>query len=224
VADATDPGRIPGPIIVPGVIRVRFQWGLPDGRVVSNVLHATVGGGFTPTLAIANAILAALIGDATWTALKPYFHTGTTLSAIGLLDLRTANNVEVLSNGSVGTGTGAGLPLAPQSAAVITLRTAQGGAGFRGRVYIPGWSSAAITAAQAFLGAAQTALVAWAQIWPTVLTTESMTLCLAHPARAGYTGETGTVHAARAAGSVAVTALVSRLAVFSTQRRRAGKT
>lgn len=220
-----DPGRIGGPVIVPNCVACKIIWTLPDTRVAVNVLHGIVAGGFAPTVALANAIQAALTTGAEWTALRPFLHTATFLTAVELLDIRAPNLAPVRSTNAAVAGTGAGVPMAPQTALVVTLRTALAGIANRGRAYVPGFSSAAQQANQTASAAAVAALQAWSNnIWFAALTASGLALCLAHPARAAYVGATGTQHVARAAGTVPVTSAIVRNGIWDTQRRRAGRT
>jgi hypothetical protein len=220
-----DPGHIGGAIVIPNCMAVKLQWNLTGGKFGFNIMHASVGGGFVPTIAIADAILTALTTGAQWTALAPYLYTGTTLRKVHILDLRTANNVAVLSAGAGAAGTGTGLPLATQTSLVVTERTAKAGPGFRGRMYIPGWSSSAQDTTSLALAAAATALGNWATTIIAALSAQAMTLAIGQTARAEYTGAaSGTFHPARPAGTVPVTQLIVRNSAWDTQRKRAGRT
>jgi hypothetical protein len=211
-------------VVIPTCIMVRLNWVLPNGRQAVNVLHGSVAGGFTPTVAIANSILTAITAGGLWTALNAFLGTGTGLASVTLLDMRTPSNAPIDSTTGGGAGADAGTPLPPQTALVVTERTARAGPGFRGRFYVPGWTDAASTSTGEAVAGAVSALAAWSANFPAVFTAEAMTLGLAQPARAGYTGTTGTVHAARAAHIEPVTSLSVRNGIFDTQRRRAGRT
>lgn len=218
-----DPGNIGGPVIIPNCVAVRFAWLLPDTRLAFNVLHASVLSAFVPTPAIAQAVFSALITSASWTTLATFLHTGTAFGSLDILDLRTAGNARVLCTGAGASGTSATLPLAPQTALVVTERTAFAGTQYRGRAYIPGWASFAATAGQVASAAAVAALQAWANTWLGAFSASGLTLAIGHKARQAYTGQTGTLHAARAAGTTPVTALSVRNGIWDSQRRRAGK-
>lgn len=220
---SADPGHIAGPVVIPTCIQVRLNWATPNGRGAFNVLHASVAGGFTPTQAVANGILAALNTSGNWATLAGFLSTSTLLEGVTLLDMRTPNNAPVDSNGTAFAGTSAALPLAPATALVVTERTAKAGPGFRGRFYVPGWTDDAMAVGAIADPAAVTALGAWANDIFAAFTAEAMTLGLAQPARAAYTGSGGTAHAARSAHVEPITTLSVRNNIWDTQRRRGGR-
>lgn len=216
-----DLGRIPGPIVIPNAIEVDLLWNLASGKQVRNVLHGQVAGGFNATAAVAQAIYAAIIASAAWTAYKPFINANCSFAGVQLRDLRTANMPFVASTGGATVGTGVATALPPGVALVISERTAQAGRGFRGRVYLPGLDSSAVTAATgAASAAANTAAVNFVTAVQTALTASAITLSIANPARQAYTGRTGRALAARAAGIINVTSLVARLTALTSQRRR----
>lgn len=216
-----DPGRIPGPIVVPNAIEVDLLWNIVPTKTVKNVLHGQVSAGFTATAAVAQAIYAAIIASAAWTAYKANVNAGAALAGVALRDLRSAGLPLVQSTGAATAGTGTGVALPPGTAAVITLRTANAGRNFRGRIYLPGldstdmnlntgnFTAAFQTNAQNFITAVQAALTA-----------SSITHSILNPARQGYTGRKGAVKAARPAAVVNVTSVLLRSLTPMSQRRR----
>lgn len=216
-----DLGRIPGPIVIPNAIEVDLLWNLASGKQVKNVLHGQVAGGFNATAAIAQAIYAAIIASASWTAYKPFINSNCSFAGVQLRDLRTANMPFVSSTGAVTPGTGAASALPPGVALVISERTAQAGRGFRGRIYLPGLDSVALTAATgAASAAANTAAVNFVTAVQTALTASAITLSISNPARQAYVGKNLRAIPARAAGIINVTSLVARLTALTSQRRR----
>lgn len=218
-----DPGHIAGPVVIPNCIQVRLEWLTAIGRAAFNVLHASVGGGFNPTVTIANAILSGMGTGGNWLALAAFLDDAAALTGVSLLDLRTPSNALVTSTGAAKPGLSTALPMAPGTALVVTERTAKAGPGFRGRIYIPCWTQDAQTQPATVETAAVTALSTWANDLISVLAGQSMTLALAQPARAGYTGSTGAVHPARAAATQPITQMVVRNAFWDSQRRRGGR-
>jgi hypothetical protein len=202
---------------------VRLEWLTAIGRQAFNVLHASVGGGFAPTTAIANAIHAGLATGGDWLALAAFLDDDATFTGVSLLDMRTANNSFVTSTSGGSPGLSSASPMSPATAIVVTERTARAGPGFRGRFYVPGWTEDAQTQAATVDPAAITALATWAGDVISTLAGQGMTLAIAQPARAAYTGSTGAVHAARAATTVTVTQCIVRNAFWDTQRRRGGR-
>lgn len=216
-----DAGRIPGPIIIPNGIEVDLVWNIEPSKQVKNVLHGTVAGGFTPTAPIAQAVYAAIIASAAWTAYKVYVNAGCSLQGVNLRDLRSANNPLISSTGAATAGTGAGLALPAGVSAVVKLSTAGAGRANRGRVYLPGLDSGVMnTNTGQFLAAFQTAANNFVAAVQTALAGQGITLALANPARQQYTGRKGAVHTARNAAMVTVTSMAMRNLQPYSQRRR----
>jgi hypothetical protein len=209
--------------VVPNCVQVRLNWTLPNGKIVRNVLHGRVAGGFTATAVIAEAVRAAIIASASWTAYKVYVNAASSLTSVDLRDMRTLNQALQQSTGGATAGTGAAVSLPPATALCVTLRTALAGQANRGRVYLPGIDSAAdVSATGAILAAANTAATNFVTAVQTAMTASGLTMCIQQPPRIAYTGaKTGTLHPARAAATVDVTSISTRSTTFRSQRRRA---
>lgn len=222
---AKDPGRIPGAQTAPSTLQVRLAWTLPNTKTVFNVLHGSVGAGFTPTSTIAQAVYAAVIASAGWTSWKANINSGVSLAFIDLRDMRTVNNALAASTGAATPGTGAGTALPPGDALVVTLRTAAAGKSNRGRVYLPGLDSTALAAGGVAAAGTVTNAKAFIDAVSTALTGQSITLAIPQFARQQYTGaKTNTVHLARpAVAPVIVTTTQCRNNIIDHQRRRAGR-
>ena len=218
----TDAGRIKGAYTLPNGIEVDLLWNLANGKTnMKCVTGGIVAGGFVATSAIAQAVFASITGSAAWTAYAAYVHTTASFAGVQLRDLRSLNNPYVKSTGAAVAGTGAASALSSSLAIPINLPTAMAGRGFRGRVYLPGLDSAAeIAGTGLILAAAVTAAVNFMIQVQTSLNASGITLALKQPARQQFTGVTGAVHPARAAGMTAITTPQSRTAYFATQRRR----
>jgi hypothetical protein len=219
----SDPGRIAGPVVIPNCVQVRLFWTLPNGKTVYNVLHGTVAGGFSATAAVAEAIFTAIKAAGGWTAFKANVNSGVSLAGVDLRDLRTANQPIVASSTAASAGTGAGTALPPGDALTVTLRTANAGRSFRGRVYLPGFDSTAMAAGGVAAAGTVTNAAGFVTAVQTALTASSIALAIAQPARNAYTSPKGTFHAARAAAAAVVTSIVCRNNIFDHQRRRAGR-
>jgi hypothetical protein len=218
-----DLGRIPGPIVIPNAIQVRLIWSLPSGKIVYNVLHGSVAGGFSATTAVADAVFTALKANAGWTSWRARVSTTVSLTGVDLRDLRTINMPIVASTTAASAGTGATGAIPPGDALVVTLRTALVGRGARGRVYLPGLDFSALAAGGVAAAGTVTDSAAFVTGVQTVLTASAITLAIANPARADYTGSTGAHHVARAAAILPVTSIVTRNTIIDHQRRRAGR-
>src|SRR6266496_6153694 len=103
---AKDPGRSPGAFIVPNCVEVRINWTLPNGKIVHNVLHGRVAGGFLPTAAMAETIRAAIVASASWTAYKVYVNGASAFASLDLRDMSQLNQPIVPSNTTPAAGTG----------------------------------------------------------------------------------------------------------------------
>jgi hypothetical protein len=217
----SDPGEIGGPVVIPQCAQIGLVWTLTDGHVAHNVMYGRYSGAYAGTQTQANAILSALIAGGTWTALAAYMSNTGSLTAVTLRNVAVPNQAVVQSNNAGSAGSSASIALPDETALVVTLRTAQAGPGFRGRVYIPNWATNALGAGNVVLAAAVTALGAWATA--NLLTApagQGYTPVIGQRERAAYTGSTGTVHAARPAGSVTITSAVVRDNHWDTQRKR----
>jgi hypothetical protein len=219
---AKDGGRIGGPVYVATAVEVDLVWNIAQNKQVRNILHGIVGA-FSPSVAISQAVYAAIIASAAWTAYKPYVNSAAQFAGVWIKDLRGPVSYPYYkSSGAATAGTGAALQLPPGVAACVNLSTLFAGRNARGRVYLPGLDSASMnTTTGLFLAAFQTAAQNFITAVQTALTTSSITLAVLNPARAAYTGRTGTVHAARNAAILAVNANSMERLVASSQRRRA---
>jgi hypothetical protein len=217
---SVDAGHVGGPVVIPSACQVQIQWTVPTGKTALSVLYGTVGAGFTPTTAIADALKTALTSGAAAVALLQQLGTDFGITAIRLRDVRTANLPLVSSATTNVPGTAASIGMPAEVAVCVTLRTAKTGQSGRGRFYIPGFSNATNAAGNVILAATITAVQNWAQGIPAIFTTNGLTMCLGLPARGLYTGDTGTVHPARVAQTVPVTQLLVRDNHWDSQRRR----
>jgi uncharacterized protein (DUF697 family) len=87
-------------------------------------------------------------------------------------------------------------------------------------MYIPGMSTDFIAAGNVIGATRMAELNAWAGTITAALAAQGYTWVIGQPARAAYTGTTGTFHPARAASSVVVTSATVRDNHFDSQRRR----
>lgn len=216
----SDPGAIGGPKLVPSCAEVVLIWLLPGGKVGHNVLHGRYTGAFAGTVAQANSILAALSTGGPATTFATHLATGNALSGVSIRDVNQANQALIVSSagGLAGSGTGPSVP--NEVALVVTEHTALAGRANRGRMYIPGWTTATVAADNTAVAAAITDLQSWANTVQNALNVAGYQLVIGQPARQAYTGKTGTQHPARAAGSVTVQSLLVRDNHFDSQRRR----
>jgi hypothetical protein len=207
--------------VIPNAIEVDLIWNLASGKQVKNVLHGQVAAGFNATAAVAQAVYAAILASASWTAYKAFINLNAQFAGVQLRDQRTPNMPYVASTGAATAGTGAASALPPGVSLVISERTASAGRGFRGRIYLPGLDSSALTPATgAATAAANTAAVNFVTAVQTALTASAITLSIANPARVAYVGRKGRAIPARPAGIINVTSVLARLTALTSQRRR----
>lgn len=202
---------MPVPLVVPNAAQMRLIWSFGGQLYAINVL-GVVANAVAITQAITNTVGAAVKTGFASSALNAALYTGVQLVNVGLRDVRTAHQAEFLDSGAAVTGTMAGDALPPQIALCITLRTAQAGASWRGRVYLPGFAEAF----NAGGGTANsgTAAVAFVTAIKSALTTSGMDLgVLSRPNTAVNPLLTGFI--------TPVTSIVCRDLVWDTQRRRA---
>lgn len=217
--------------IVPNTVEVRLLWIFSLNGAV-NVLHATVPSGFAVTQAIVNT-LGAAIKSAWTTNLGAFCASDTSLVRVGLRDLRTANQSEVLDVGAAVAGTDVADSLPPQTAACVTLKTAKAGKSFRGRVYLGGFSELRNQAGGVMTGSVNTGIVSFMTAVSGAMTASGMTLAVASRGAEHVTVVRTTFHAdgsstlktvsntpARDAQSNVVTLIQSRNQAWETQRRR----
>jgi hypothetical protein len=217
----SDPGAVGGPKIIPSCLEVGLLWNLTDGRVAHNVMYGRYAAPPTVTPALAQSVFAALQPNAEWTALAAFMPTTGAFAGVTLREVSTANNPVVQSTGAAVPGTSVSTAIPDEVALVVTLRTAKTGPSGRGRIYIPNWATNALGTGGTASAATVTALQNWVgNRFTGAFAAAGLTRVLGLPARIEYIGSTGTVHPARAAGSVDVTGMVVRNNTWDSQRRR----
>jgi hypothetical protein len=203
------------PLVMPNAVQVRLHWTY-NGVAGFNVLHGIVAGGYSNSQAHANTLGAAVLARVASSGLGALLATTTSLVAVGIRDIRTANQAEFVSVASAVLGTGSGNPLPNEVAAVVTLRTALAGRSYRGRVYFSGAIVGENSAAGAIVSGFNTALVTFMTNVQTDMATEGITLAvLSRPRPISIREPLGY------AGAITpVTAIVTRDTQWDTQRRR----
>lgn len=191
-------------LVVPGAVQVRLHWTM-NGADAFNVIGGSVGGGFANSQAIANALDSAVKGHLTSSGLAALLATTTSLVAVGIRDIRAANEPEFVGANAAVPGTGAGNPLPNEVAATFTLRTARAGKSYRGRVYLGGFIVGENTAAGQIAAALNTTAVSFLN---SVLTDM------------GGQGITMAVISRKLLVPTPVTAIVARDTLWDSQRRR----
>ena len=147
--------------VISNCVQVRLLWNL-SGALGINVLHGVAAPGVVVNQTLADNI-GGLIKTQFSNQIANIMATGVSLVKIGLRDLRVANAAEFLDSGAGIAGTGTGDMLPADVCTLVTLRTAQAGKSFRGRVYLSGFTESENTATGTTLLAANTQSVAFMQ-------------------------------------------------------------
>jgi hypothetical protein len=215
-----DPGAIPGPVVVPQCAQISFLWNQEDGKIAHNVLYGRYTGSFAGSVTQANAIMMALTEGTAWTGLAAVLSTLTRFAAVHIRDVNSPNQPIIESDiGTVG-GADPANALPNEIAIVATLRTALTGRMNRGRMYLPGFTVSSLGIGNTIAASTMTAIEAWVATIFGALSAQGYGWVLGQRARQSYTGSTGTVHPARPANSVPITAALVRDNHWDTQRRR----
>lgn len=170
--------------VIPDTIRINVQWAREGVLTAINALHARVA---LPT--VVNESYAASVGAAIRLAIddvnltsgpSAFLQSDWSYEGVTVRDLRTPNLPEFTGGAPLtGTFTGNGLP--SSNAICVTLRTAFAGRSFRGRVYLPGWATTAVTTTGNIAVGAQTAANDVVEGWQTDLAAIGATLAVASP-------------------------------------------
>lgn len=198
-------------LVVAGAAQMRLIWGLSGQLYALNVMGVVNAGGIAITQALTNTIGSAIKAGFTSSGHVAAIHTTVTLANIGLRDIRSANTAEFIDSGAAVAGTQATDILPLQSSNCITLRTAFAGRSFRGRCYLCGYGEGNNSTTGTIISPATG--VAFITAVKAALVSSSLDLGVlsrpapdASPPRAGFI--------------TPVTAIVTRDAVWDTQRRR----
>lgn len=134
--------RLPvkGPVVIPNCVQVGFLWqvGTTSFQYCSNQLHGQYSGASLAGTE-AQAIATALVANTFFTTWLSHVHPSWAIRGIHVKDLRQRNlpTWEYLYP-TAHPGTSTGFPLSASSSLVISLRTANSGKGYFGRIYAMG--------------------------------------------------------------------------------------
>lgn len=215
-----DPGHIGGPVVIPSCAQITFYWTLEDGKIAHNVLYGRYAGTFAGTQTQANGIMTALTTGGPWTTMATFLATSTLQVGVSIRNVAIANQPLISSNLAGVPGTSPSPALPNEVACCVTLRTGNAGQAGRGRLYVPGFATNALGTGNVIAAGAVTAVGNWAATITGALNSQGYVFVLGLPARAQYTGATGTVHPARAATSVTIASTQVRDNHWDSQRRR----
>lgn len=222
----TDAGRIPGPYNIPSVLEIKCQMLLPNSKQTFFIVH----GAYTSQPASIQSVATALFGSisAAWgTNLASLAATATQFQNVYVRDMTAFTNPVSVGTGTAVPGTSASPAMPVNAAIVITEQVVTRGRGAKGRIFLGGWATNADAGGGVISAAAQTGLNAFCTALFNAITGQSLTPCVAQPARQAYLGVTGTSHAARGSAGppptgthVNVSTYLLRDLVWDTQRRR----
>jgi hypothetical protein len=193
------------------------------GRTFSNVVHGMSPSGQGATDANAQALMSGFSTQFTSSGWAGFVHPTVDLFQVGLKSLHTANQVEHFSTGAgvPGSAAGAGAPMS--AALVVTLRTANAGRAFRGRVYLGGMADTALQNMLDTSTAANTAAAAFVTGMMATMQSATMPMGIAQRQLNAGTDHSGAALPARAANIIPVTLAEVHNPRVDSQRRRLGK-
>jgi hypothetical protein len=215
----TDAGHSKGAQPVPSCIEIACKQVGANGKQANFAFHGAYATAPPSLVTLAQSLFTAISGA--WSSdLASLMVPASMFQAVWIRDMSNVNNPVVVGTGTAVPGTGSVPALPPEVAAVITENINARGRGMKGRVYIGGFAQAADAGNGVMSAAAQTGLSSFATAVFNAITSNSLTPCVAQPARLQYQGFTGTIHPARVAKTVTCSQYVLRNSEWDTQRRR----
>jgi hypothetical protein len=202
-------------LVIRDTVEVKLIWEYVPGRGGRNVLHGIVAGNFVVTQAIANNLGGAVASAYTTSGLAALCPASVRSFGVSLRDIRTPNQPELISSVTAVPGTAVGDLLPKQTAFVVTLRTAQAGRSYRGRVYLGGFSEGNNDVSGNAAAAVSTASVAFITAVQGAMSAQAITLAV---------GSRANIPLNKTDFSTPVTAIQARNNLWDTQRKRAGRT
>lgn len=217
----SDPGHIPGKVVIPNCAELKLVWINTSGKVCFNVCHVRYPGAFDGTVAKLDTLFGAMTTGANWTTVASHLAPTAQFAGLHMRDMGVVDAAEILTTAAGKPGTSTGTALPDEASIVITLKGAKAGPANRGRIYIPGLATTALAAGNVIAGAVVTGMTSWwtSTVRPAI-TSQGWTQTIANPARAAYTGSSGAQHPARSAGQVDVVQSTVQDNHWDTQRRR----
>jgi hypothetical protein len=213
---------VAGPVVIPSGIEVKLEW-VNGSRSFRNVLHGTYAGTRPVPPTLAETVFSAIKASASTTAWLAHLPAEVEFVGVSLKDLNTQHQVDNPSTSGAALGTAAGLASPLNTALVVTLTTAQSGAGFRGRVYLAGMVNEDQQSSTLWSAAVGAAAVAFIQGVQAVMLANGMPMAVGQHALNAGTHHDGSPWEARPAAVVPVTGISIRNPRIDTQRRRLGR-
>lgn len=206
-------------LVIPAGALIRLVWSRSGAPYAVNVLGAQNTGSAVFGQALANTIGAAIKGAFTSSGFGARVSSDFALATIGVRNINTANQAEFTDSGAAVAGTNASDPLPAQTCLVVTLRTANAGPSYRGRVYLPGFAEDTNDTNGACLAAASADALTFISAIQTIIDANGLTSAVLSRPRDARTIPARTI-TAKAGFLTPVTAAVVRDLVWDTQRRR----
>jgi hypothetical protein len=128
-------------LVIPATFQAVVHQQLPGGEEALNVLHYSLPGGIGSFTTLATDISNAIIAG--YTGIKAFMDTSWRLTEIVVEDISKAGGESMSFAPAALVGTGTGVPLPNQIAAVVTLDTGVAGRSGRGRIYVGGFAGSA---------------------------------------------------------------------------------
>lgn len=207
------------PLVIASGAVIRLIWSRAGAPYAVNVLGAVQTGAPTFNQALANSLGSAIKTRFTSSGFAARVSSDISLSQVAVRNIAIANQGEFVDAGAAVPGTAVGDPLPGQVALAITLRTANAGPSFRGRVYLPGWSESSNDTDGTCLSADGAAGLAFVSGIQTDMFLNGLTNAVLSRPRDASVIPAKTIEA-KAGFATQVTAAVLRDLAWDTQRRR----
>jgi hypothetical protein len=209
------------PGFVANAVEVRIHWSDPS-RAFLNVMHMqyTTAGPLNPN--VAQTISTSIEGSPGLADWLGFCAATTSYVGVDVRDLRSPNEPLISSTTTSTPGTSPDTALAPQTALVVTLRTAKAGRAFRGRVYLGGMALNATDGTGKIAAAANTAGIGMVNAVAAGMVASGGTIALLQKWLPARTNVAGDAVPERQPDIVPITGYVTVDNIFDTQRRRTG--
>ena len=193
-------------LVVAQAVLVRLLWARGGVDSFVNVYGATGVAASAVNQAFADALGSSIKAAATSSGWLASVSTQVSLSKVGVRSIAAEAQPEFLDSGAAASGTGTGDYLPPQTAFVVTMRTALAGKAYRGRTYLGGFTEAVNDVNGVAVTAIGTNAVAWINAIKAAMTSSGLTMA---------------VVSRKLNTAAPVTTVLARNLAWETQRRRA---
>lgn len=202
---------MPAALPVPNTIEVKIHWGSTTAENGQNVLHFLNVGAVVVNQALADQLDTTIKGIFTTSGLAANVANILGIRQVGVRNLALANQAEFLATGAGVLGTSVADPLPTGIAQCYTLRTANAGRSFRGRVYLGFFSELVSSGSQQSTGVA-TGVTFLDNIRTSLISAPNLHMCVVSRFLNNALRPTPV--------TTEVNAIQNRSAIWNTQRRR----